>query len=68
MKNTFGINELEERIDDELRFIRCHPQNWEKIENRDNGVYQVIIVGGGMAGMATAFALLKIGVFNIPNF
>src|SRR2546425_1081073 len=65
MERAFGINELEARIDDELRFIRYHPENWKKRESEDAGVYQVVVIGGGMGGMAVAFALLKIGIFDI---
>lgn len=65
IKKVIGLNELAERVRDDLRFLGHNPNNWQVARKAENGVYQVVIVGGGMAGMAAAFALLKVGIFNI---
>lgn len=68
MKKIIGLKELEERVQDDLRFLGYDPNNWQPAGRIENGLYQVVIIGGGMAGMAAAFALLKVGVFNINIF
>ncbi|MBI5273367.1 MAG: NAD(P)/FAD-dependent oxidoreductase [Chlamydiia bacterium] len=65
MRRTIGLQELEGRVRDDLRFLGYHPNNWQTARRGKNGLYQVVIIGGGMAGMAAAFALLKVGIFNI---
>lgn len=56
---------LEEQLKEDLRFLEYPPKPWlpEK-----KGVLDVAIVGGGMAGLAAAFGLMREGISNIQVF
>ncbi|MCE5317314.1 MAG: NAD(P)/FAD-dependent oxidoreductase [Parachlamydia sp.] len=56
---------LEEQLLEELRFLEYLPKPWlpEK-----EGLLDVAIIGGGMAGLAAAFGLMREGISNIQVF
>lgn len=60
-----GLEELENRVESDLRYLGYNTDSWGKVTEENEVEYQVVIIGGGMAGIAAAFELLKIGVFNV---
>lgn len=58
------LQQLNERIQQELRWINYGAEDWTTpIEGAH--VYDVIVIGGGQSGLATAFALKKERISNI---
>jgi cation diffusion facilitator CzcD-associated flavoprotein CzcO len=55
-----NLVELEHALKRQLTMINYPPHAWRP----QNPVYDVIIVGAGMAGLAAGFALMKLGITN----
>ena len=53
------LETLEKKIERDLAMINYPPKPWRF---EDEGAYDVVIVGAGIAGMTAAFALLKVGI------
>ena len=60
-----SLKELEKRLQKELRFLDYPPAPWVV---PTEGYLDVAIVGGGMAGLAAAFALRREGISNFQIF
>ncbi len=58
-----SLESLEKKILRELAMINYPPSRWRIAEPVD--MHDVVIIGGGMAGMMAAFALLKQGISKI---
>ncbi len=56
------LESLEKKIERDLAMINYPPKAWRF---EDEGTFDVVIVGAGMAGMTAAFALLKVGISKI---
>lgn len=61
-----GLHKLEEELKEELETLEFPPAPW--LLTAPPGVIDVAIVGGGMAGLTAAFALLREGISNIKIF
>lgn len=59
-----GLNDLEEKLGRDLTFLNIPGSPWTESEGAEK-VFDVIIIGAGMAGLAAAFALLRLGITNI---
>lgn len=62
-----GLQILEFQVKNELAKVGFPPSKWI-IHSDKIDVLDVAIVGGGMAGMTAAFALMKEGILNIKIF
>lgn len=60
-----GLQALEQKIASDLELLNYPPKPW-RIETE--GVLDAAIIGAGMAGLTTAFALLRLGVNKIQLF
>lgn len=55
-----NLEQLQQRVADDLRLLGQAPENW--IPQHAGTDHDVVIVGGGQSGVATAFALARAGV------
>jgi FAD-dependent urate hydroxylase len=63
------LKELEELIHQDLVKINVPLLPWLRFPSTSkNEILDVAIIGGGMAGLTTSFALMKEGIFNIQVF
>ncbi len=62
------LNALEAQIENDLVRLNVPTFSWIIHSDSDVGVLDVAIIGGGMAGIAACFALIKEGVSNIKIF
>lgn len=60
-----GLKELERRLRHDFNLLNFPVDSWKKSEP---GVYDVVIIGGGMAGMAAGLALEKQGILNFKIY
>jgi FAD-dependent urate hydroxylase len=60
---TKAIDALQRELQQELKLLEYPPKPW--LAGSKEGIYDVAIIGGGMAGLAAAFGLMKEGIFNI---
>lgn len=66
MMDNQGLKSLEIQIQDDLLKINIPPSSW--VINSSVDFLDVAIIGGGMAGIAASFALMKEGISNIKTF
>ncbi len=62
-----ALPQLEERVQHDLQCLNLPPA-WVKAETIEHEMLDVAVIGGGMAGMTAAFALIKEGVRHIHIF
>lgn len=61
-----GLDQLEDRLAQDLSFLCYPPENWvAPRSSADGAVSDAIIIGGGMCGMVAWFALNRAGIRNI---
>ena len=62
-----GLGPLEARVRQDLEFLNYPPPAWVPPRSAASGVVvaEVIVVGGGMCGLAAAFALRRRGIANL---
>ncbi len=65
-----GLDQLEDQIRRDFRYLNYPPDNWVKPMSGPDGasVADVVIIGGGMCGMAAAFGLRREGIQNFRIF
>jgi cation diffusion facilitator CzcD-associated flavoprotein CzcO len=64
--DAIGLPALEARLADDLRALNYPPSNWVPQTLHAGGkVTDVIVIGGGMCGLAASFALRRRGIRNI---
>ena len=63
---TTGLKILEEQLNEELTLLEYPPLPW--LEPAPQNALNVAIVGGGMAGLAASFALMREGVTNLQVY
>jgi cation diffusion facilitator CzcD-associated flavoprotein CzcO len=74
-KNIYAVDmqnlrELEQALKSELNLLKYPPNAWilpDPSLSSEN-LYDVAIIGAGMAGLAASFALLQLGIRNIQLF
>ena len=64
---TAGLPALEARLTQALEILNHPPRDWVPVTTGPDGqpVSDVLIVGGGMNGLAAAFALRRLGIVRI---
>lgn len=60
-----NLESLEKQIERDLAKINCPPKPWRFEEE---GIYDVVIIGAGMAGLQVAVALRKLGILKVQLF
>jgi FAD-dependent urate hydroxylase len=62
-----GLAALDRRVQSDLSALCYPPKNWvpETTRPKGEGVSDVVIIGGGMGGLAACFALLRAGIRNL---
>ncbi len=63
-----SLIELEQRVRDDLACLCYPPANWVVPTASDEPVHDVVVIGGGMSGLAAGFALTSVGIRNIRIF
>ena len=65
-----GLQKLEEQLMEELQFLEYPAKAWLPVKELPvkEDLLDVAIVGGGMAGLAAAFGLMREGISNIQIF
>ena len=63
-----NLQELEQRVRDDLACMCYPPANWVVPTQADEKVHDVVVIGGGICGMVASFALLAGGMRNIRIF
>ncbi len=61
-----SLSQLETNLERELKLLSYPPSSW--IISDDRHIYDVVIIGGGMSGLAAAFALQRYGISHIKIF
>jgi len=61
------LEALEARLRCDLAYLNYPPKNWVKplTPNGEVESFDVVVIGGGMVGLASAFALMRNGITNI---
>jgi FAD-dependent urate hydroxylase len=63
---TMSVTQLSDRVRRELTYLSYPPREWTLPRSRDgNGVLDVLIVGAGQSGLATAFGLKLERITNL---
>lgn len=63
-----SLPELERRVRDDLACLCYPPANWVVPTPLAEPVHDVVVIGGGMCGLVTGFALIGAGIRNIRIF
>lgn len=63
--DSSSLEKLEELLQKELHWINCPASSWRPAED---DVLDVAIIGSGMAGLSSSFALMREGITNIQLF
>lgn len=63
-----SLPELERRVRDDLACLCYPPANWVVPTPLAEQVHDVVVIGGGMCGLVTGFALIGAGIRNIRIF
>lgn len=65
-----SLPELEQRVRDDLACLCYPPANWvvPTVADGREKVHDVVVIGGGMCGLVTSFALIGAGIQNIRIF
>lgn len=61
-----GLEKLEEELKEELSLLNYPPRPW--LDSTKPGILDVAIIGGGMAGISAAFALMLQGISSLQIF
>ncbi|MEM8974199.1 MAG: NAD(P)/FAD-dependent oxidoreductase, partial [Pseudomonadota bacterium] len=66
-KLTHGLSNLEAAIARDFDYLNFPPASWvkQRLNQDDNPMLDVLIVGGGMCGMAANLALRRFGITNL---
>ena len=61
------LEALEARLRCDLAYLNYPPKSWVKprTPNCEDESFDVVVIGGGMVGLASAFALMRNGITNI---
>ena len=70
MRQAHGLAALEQRVRFDLECLNYPPPNWVVATTHPSGdrVHDVVVIGGGMAGLVLTFSLLRNGIRNIRVF
>ncbi len=62
-----SLEALEARLRCDLAYLNYPPKNWVKplTPDSEDEAFDVVVIGGGMVGIASAFALMRNGIANI---
>ncbi|KQY12818.1 FAD-dependent oxidoreductase [Rhizobium sp. Root482] len=63
-----SLPDLEQRVRDDLACLCYPPANWVVPTSHAEQVHDVVVIGGGMCGLVTGFALIGAGIRNIRIF
>lgn len=65
-----GLVELEHRVSKDLAYLCYPPSNWVPTTRHPDAhqVHDVVVIGAGMCGLVTSFALMGAGISNIRLF
>ncbi len=65
-----GLPALEARLAEDLRFLDLPAKNWVPPRVAEDGrpVRDVVVLGGGMCGLAATAALVQLGIRNVVAF
>ena len=67
MDSAIGLDALRQRVHFDLTCLNYPPLNWVVPTKHPTGapVSDVVVIGGGMAGLVLTFSLLRLGIRNI---